>query len=180
MSVIHVTPFSKDKNLGKAYNQAFEKIGYNDWLCIRDIDTMFLTPNTPNIIEQYTKLYPETGIFTCLTNRISLAAKDQLYQGRISENSDIKYHIGIAESLEKSSMNKRTKILAPISGMLMVISKKIWDIHKFDESGLCLGVDNEYSTRISRHGLSIYRMDAVYIWHTYRIINGIHSKSHLL
>ncbi len=69
--MIHcVHPFRQDKNLGKAYNEAFKRCPDQDWLCLMDWDVMLLTHDAINIMTKYTEDYPDTGIFTCLTNRL--------------------------------------------------------------------------------------------------------------
>lgn len=176
--VIHFpTPFRRDKNLADAYNFVFERYCRpNDWVALRDIDTMFLTPDAPNIVEDYINLYPDTGIFTCYTNRLSLHAKDQLYRGMISPNTNILHHIRIAESLKHD--RSVTEINRKISGFLMVISFKTWEQFRFRGSA-CLGVDNDYSNEILEAGLKIRRMNGLYLWHSYRLLNGINDKKHL-
>jgi GT2 family glycosyltransferase len=177
--MIHVKiPYSEDKNLGKAYNLAFEDVEERDWVCLIDHDVMFLTPDTISMMHEYTRSYPETGIFTCFTNRIHPLSADQLLGGKLSENTDIKYHIQKAEEQKRYGV-KVTPINHIISGFLMLVSKRTWREIKFPEHGKCLGVDNEFSQQILDARKKIYRMDGVYVWHTYRVMNGIKHKEHL-
>ncbi len=37
----------------------------NDWVCMRDGDTMFMLPNWGHQIKHYIEKYPDTGLFTC-------------------------------------------------------------------------------------------------------------------
>ncbi len=173
-----ISPWRADKDLGKAYNDAFKLIGEDDWLCLRDKDTLFLTHDAPKIIESYVDMLPNAGIFTCYTNRISLSSKHQLLQDKIDDRADMRLHIQIAEM--KKQKFTYTELHSFISGFLMVISKRTWNDHKFKEGAGCLGIDNEYSQRILDAGLKIVRMNSVYLWHSYRLLNGIHSKKHLL
>ncbi len=172
------TPYRRDKNLGKAYNAEFEKVDLNDWVCLRDLDTLFLTQDAPNIIENYTEQFPQTGIFTCYTNRISPLAKDQLFDKRLFNETNIVRFLKSAENIKQN--NTVQEITTPISGMLMVISKRTWLKFPFPEDGKCLGVDNIYSKTILDSGLKIYRMNAILIWHSYRILNGVANRKHLL
>ncbi len=183
MIIHYLTPYDSKKDLGRAYNNAFRSlddgwVAEDDWLCLRDIDTLFLTPDAPNIIESYVKKHPDAGILTCYTNRISPASPMQLLNGKFSEDRDILTHIKIAEYQKK--VKTSTEINTPISGMLMVISMKTWSEFKFKEGGKCLGVDNIYSQQILDAGLKIIRMDSLYIFHTYRMLNGVKNKTHLL
>lgn len=177
--MIHVkTPYAEDKNLGRAYNTAFEDVEERDWVCLRDHDTLFLTPDAISIMHEYTRNFPDTGIFTCRTNRIHPLAKDQLVGGIVSENTDIRYHIQLAEQMRSLGVTV-SEINHVISGFLMLISKKTWREIKFPENMKCLGVDNFYSQAILDAGKKIYRMESVYLWHSYRLTNGITNKEHL-
>lgn len=177
--MVHVKiPFDLDKNLGRAYNKAFEDVEERDWVCLIDHDVMFLTPDAIGLMHEYTRSYPETGIFTCFTNRIHPLATDQLLDGKVSENTDMQYHVEKAHQQKRHGI-KVTSINHVISGFLMLISKKTWDQVKFPEGGKCLGVDNAYSEAVLNAGKKIYRMDSLYVFHLYRLKNGIKDKSHL-
>lgn len=176
--MIHVkTPFDLDKNLGRAYNKAFEGIQETDWVCLIDHDVMFLTPDAIGLMHEYVRSFPETGIFTCYTNRIHPLAADQLLDGKINENTCVKYHTERAYNQKRFGITV-TEINHMISGFLMLISKRTWNELKFPETMKCLGVDNFYSQAVLDAGKKIYRMESLYVWHTYRI-NDIKDKSHL-
>lgn len=172
-----VFPYDVDKNLGKAYNETFQKYDDEDWLIIKDHDVLILLPETIKHIHEYIKLYPGTGIFTCFTNRI--ANSEQLLNGKVNEDDSIRIHIGLALK-QLSQLYKITELKKPVSGMLMVIKKEVWNEVKFAENALCLGVDNDYHLRMIATGRKILRMDGIYVWHTYRLINGIKDKRHLV
>lgn len=177
--MIHVcTPFDRQKNLGRAYNEAFRRCPDGDWLCVIDRDVMFLTPDAIEIMYQYVEQFPNAGMFTCFTNRIHPLAKDQLYLGAPSDNADVRHWEYIARTQAKSKM-KVTEINRHISGFLMLIPKTTWDKVKFFETGQALGVDNQFSGDVLAAGMSIYRMDRLIVWHSYRLEN-IRDKSHLL
>ena len=177
--MIHIkTPFALDKNLGRAYNEAFEGVPDGDWVCLIDRDVCFLSPNSIPIMHEYIKQWPDTGIFTCFTNRIHQLATDQLYFDEPSEDDRVSNWEKIAEQQEDSKLDV-TEIKHPISGFLMLISKKTWNEIKFFPDGSCLGVDNVYSHDVLMTGRKIYRMDKIVVWHSYRLKN-IRDKSHLL
>ncbi len=178
MTVHIISPFRQDKNLGKAYNETMQLVPDGDWLCLKDMDTCFLTPDAGNIMLKYIELYPEAALFTCFTNRISTLSHMQLLNGKISENSDIRTHIKLAEQ-QKKKLHTATIINGTISGMLMLLSKEQWNEMPFVENDACLGVDTEYSRRLHANGKTILRMDGLYIFHTYRLMNGIYHKKHL-
>jgi GT2 family glycosyltransferase len=182
MTIHYPTPYSHEKDLGKAYNKAFSGSGVHegDWVCIRDMDTMFLTHDTPAVIEQYVLSNQHAGIITCFTNRISLASKEQLWGATLNTNPDISFHLRLAKQLVQGPKSV-TEIQGHISGFFMLISKRVWSKHRFMEgAGKMLGVDTDYCRRIREAGLPILRMNSIYVWHTYRFLTNINDKQHLL
>src|SRR5678810_234061 len=71
-----IEPYDNEKNLGRAYNEAMKYYNADDWVCLKDHDTLFLLPDTIRHISRYTELFPNAGILTCYTNR--LANREQL------------------------------------------------------------------------------------------------------
>jgi hypothetical protein len=178
MNVHIVKPYSLTKNLGKSYNETMSLIPDGDWACLMDYDTALLTPDCGVILHEYAAKYPESGVFTSYCNRIHPLAKDQLLDGVVSENFNMEYHIDRAYN-QKRFLYKVTELNHVISGFLMMVSKETWKETKFVESMQCLGVDNEFSATLLEKKKPIYRMEGVYIWHSYRIKNGITDKTHL-
>lgn len=178
MKVHIVIPYDVKKNLGKAYNQAVSLIPDGDAICIMDYDVQLLTPDAGKIIHHYANIYPN-NLLTCFTNRVHPLAKMQLLNGEISNNTDIKHHIELSEK-QKEHLYQVSEVTHWIAGMLMVLSKEFWKKHPFPENGRCLGVDTSYSITLKRRGYKILRMDGLYVFHQYRIINGIHNKKHLV
>jgi GT2 family glycosyltransferase len=177
--MIHIKiPFAEDKNLGRAYNQAFADVPDGDWVCLIDHDVLFLTPDAINLMYEYVRSFPETGIFTCYTNRIHPLSVEQLLNGQVSENFSIDFHTQLAYNQKRFGVTV-TEIKHVISGFLMLVSKKTWEKIKFPEHGKCLGVDNLFSQGVLNEGKKIYRMDSLYVWHSYRMTNGITNKDHL-
>ncbi len=179
--MIHcITPYREDKNLGLAYNNAMQHIPEGDWACITDWDVLMLLPDTIAHLNEYTRLFPNTGIFTCYASRTHhINTGLQGLPTGPSDDRDILNHINIAKEQTKQ-LYKTTDINRFISGYLMVISKETWNAHKFVDNMKCLDVDNIYSNKILQAGLPIRRMDGVYIWHTYRLGKDIKDTTHLL
>ena len=172
------TPFRIDKNLGLAYNEEFALCPDGDWLCLIDHDVLFLTPDAVNIMELYVEKYPDTGLFTCFTNRIHPLAINQLVDGVPSDNDCIGYWQERAYN-QKRLLPQVTPIGHEVSGFLMLISKAVWQsVGGFLDTGVALGVDNKFSWRLLHAGKSIARMDALLVWHSYRL-KDIKDKSHL-
>lgn len=179
MNVHILQPFDTEKNLGRAYNRAMQLIGDDDYGCLCDMDTCFLTPDAGEILFNYAVQNGSAALLTCVTNRVSTLSVQQLYGGTVSNNTDIRFHIRLAEQ-QKRHLYKTTVIPGNISGMLMMISKKHWKENNFSEEGKCLGVDTEYATRLHEEGKVILLMNGLYIFHSYRLIKGICNKTHLI
>lgn len=172
-----ITPYRTDKNLGKAYNDAIALLPGDCFVCLTDIDLLFLTPEQPAIIEGYCNRFPN-ALLTCFTNRVSNLAGVQMLGGSASDNPNILDHINIAQQIKGD--DTVTPILrGEISGYLMAFHKSLWDEIKFDEGIGCLAVDTYFSRKVVKSGRKILRMNGVYVWHTYRMWKDIKDKSHL-
>lgn len=173
------TPFALDKNLGRAYNNEFKHVAPEDYVCLRDYDTLFLLPDTIPHLYGYVQKYPEIDIFTCYANRNHVSLPNQLLDGYTSTNVDIKTHIELAQR-QTHYLYDVTEIKGNIAGFFMLISKRLWTHVKFPETMKCFGVDFAYSALLRQHKVPVYRMDGIYLWHTYRLQYGVDNKKHLL
>lgn len=172
------SPYSFEKNLGQAYNEYFKLVPKEeDWICFTDLDSMFLIPEIGNQLQNYINKYPETGLFTCLTNRVGNL--EQCYKGEISNNSDILYHKKIAIQLKEQNNLKVKELKNIISGHLMLIQKGNWRrVGGFKNNGV-LAIDNDFSKKILLNRMKILLMEEVYLLHYYRFLEGISYKQHL-
>lgn len=182
MNIHIISPFRNDKNLGLAYNESMSLIPDGDWAVLKDIDTLFLTPEQPALIQDYIDRFPATGLFTCFTNRVSDLSYMQLIEGRLSVNMEMNYWISKAR--KQRVITTATEIQRDISGFLMVLSKETWKKFPFDEmpfpeKGGCIGIDTLYGRTLRASGLKIMRMDAILMWHTYRAWTSVTDKNHL-
>lgn len=179
--MIHYSsPYSVDRDLGKAYNDAMQNISSeDDWMCFTDADSMFLTPNYGHQLDEIVKIYPTHGILTCLTNRVGNL--DQCYNKHINDDPDIRNHKRIALKLQRENKIEVQDTIHVISGMLMLIKKSTWTlIHGAPEGKGLLSIDNHISQRVLNEGMKIGIMQGVYIFHFYRLDTGIHNKDHLI
>lgn len=171
----YFVPTSDYKDLGEAYNYYSDLVPHEeDWIVIKDRDVLFLQEQYHDIIKDAIRNYPNTGLFTCLTNRVG--EKRQCYLNRISEDSDIRNHKMIANQLKG---NKTCTIIEPpISGMVMIFKKRTWIKTGGFKNGL-LGVDNDFSYRVKKAGLDTKIINGLYVFHYYRLCQGIGYKQHL-
>lgn len=168
-------PFSFDKDLGKAYNEAMAK-ETDEYSIIFDIDAMFLLPSTPALVDQYVKAYPNAALLTGWASRAHPSSAQRYHT---MNEGNILHAIHEAERLERRPMSVR-KIAKNLTGFFMVIKKSTWNKYKFKEGIGCLGVDTDYWQKLIEGGETILLMETVLVWHTYRLKNGIKSKAHLL
>jgi hypothetical protein len=173
--MIFVTPYRTDKNLGKCYNDIMRMS--EETVCFTDGDTMFLTPNFGHIIEDYHQRFPD-AVLTCRTNRIHPLSKQ--LDGKMDEECNVRKLIIKAE--ERKGLKTVTEIKPGegLSGLLMVVPKSVWKKVPFIENGGCLGVDSQFRIDLHAHGIKTYIMDAVFVFHQYRLLNGGGYKKHLL
>lgn len=174
--IYYFTPYALDKNLGAAYNHYMELLpNDDDWACFIDGDACFLTPDWGSVISNVVDQYPDTGMFTCYTNRI--ANPQQLYCGKFSENADIRYHRNIAIVCRQVNPHKVSDLSRPISGIMMIIQKKTWRDFPFKD-GL-LSVDNDISNRLLKAGKKVRLIKGIYMFHYYRFNEGRKNVKHL-
>lgn len=172
-----VIPYREDRNLGKAYNDTFTLIPDEDWLCITDYDVLMLLPDTIRQLYKYIEQFPDADMFICWANR-TFATNAQIYNGAVNDDSDIRNHIKIAKELSQQPISV-TQIFQNVSGFLMLIPKRTWLQIKFVEDLKCLGVDTMFSQAMLAANKKIYRMNSIYVFHTYRLENGVQDKTHL-
>lgn len=176
--MIHYSsPFDLSGNIGKAYNYEMSRLpNDDDWMCFTDADTCFLTSNYGRQLQIIVDMYPNTGMFTCLTNRVGQVR--QCYEHKISDNPDIRFHRKIALELANTRPYEVEDLGIAISGHMMLIKKATWNANKFSEEGI-LGVDNKISRKLLMKGYKILLMRGVYIFHYYRFNEDVRQKTHL-
>lgn len=172
--------YSISKNYGAAINKACSLVPKDDdWICLTDMDTMFLRPDTGeqlfDIVEKYKGKYQLIG---CVTNR--LAKTYQLYGDSFSEERDISKHIDIANELH----NKKYAIVEPlnkvVAGCFMLFPKWVWSKFLFEENTPCF--DTIFSNDILDSGGNIGIARGIYQFHLYRMWSDdpINYVKHLL
>lgn len=162
--------------MGKYYNEFLSLLPDDSYACLSDGDVMWLTSDYGNLVYEYTSKYPN-AVLTCRTNRIGCPY--QKLPGINVNNHDIVYHKSIAEQVKKKlyTVTDISKQSYPMSGMLMVIKKSIWqEVGGFKWDGM-LGIDNAFFKALQEYDKQILVMEGLYVYHQYRI-DG--SKKHLV
>lgn len=176
--IYYFKPFSLEKNIGKEYNKYMSLLpNDNDYGVLCDGDTMFIQDNWGNIISNVVNRNPDV-VFTCLTNRVRIGSP-QLVNGKISNDGNVGNHRKIAERLSKINGLKTVETKDNISGFFMVIPKSIWNKIRFDESKGILGVDWDYCEKLRKENIKIHVMHGLYMFHYYRLNEGIKHTKHL-
>jgi GT2 family glycosyltransferase len=171
------TPYDTDKNLGKAYNEYCRLVPESDWICLMDGDCMFLNSNFGHIATQYIKSYPKTALFIPVVNRVG--KNSQCYGDKISQDPDIRHHKKIADKCSKKIEVKNMNHIRLPSMPCFLFSKKLWTtVGGFDETGRILGVDVRFSQKAMKVG-DCLRMNGLYMFHYYRLNEGVRSLDHV-
>ncbi len=180
MKIHFIIPWDDYGNLGKAYNQAMKKVGLNDWVCFLDMDAMHSTHFAPLYIKGIINEHKEDGfgLYSCMTNRIG--NQEQIAPGSKWDDDTLSYNRALGDVIFNKYYRKVKLATKPISGVLLLTSKKAWRAAGgFSEDLKLLGVDNDYHKRIEAAGYNVGIMQGIYVIHYYR--NGKQSnKSHLL
>lgn len=160
----HVVPW-KTGNIGGGLNEAIALLPDDAWVCVRDGDTLFLTPQWGKQIEAVVEAQREHyAVIGAMTNR--LRSPEQLHGGRISDEVDIGVHVGIA----KERWNAYGTAVRPLqdvaAGMLMIFSKQSWRTHPFVEKSIYFDrlFCEEARSRGGRIGVAL----GLYLFHLYR------------
>lgn len=178
-----VIPYSTDKRLFEAYDREVMLLENDtDWVCFLDGDTAFLTHNWGHVIADYTKKYPDTGLFTCYASRCHY--QWQLPPQSRMEEPSILYHRMMAKQLDRNYQGQVMELKKIIAGHLMVIQKSTWvqirdELKKTTASKKILGVDTKISHAVMRTGKKIRLMQSIYLLHYLRMAEGINNTSHL-
>jgi GT2 family glycosyltransferase len=180
--IYYSIPWNTEKNIGVYYNQMMNMVNDDDYVCFIDADATFTTTFFGKQLEDIVTKYKECGFFTCVTNRVGCVWQ---LSGSI-DSDNIKEHREYGQEIYDKYYDSVTQIndqVNALSGVLILVSKRIWKtIGGFSENGM-LGVDNDFYFKALSQNQIIYRMDGVYLYHWYRggdMSRSLESKKHLL
>ncbi len=178
--VWHIVPASGDKDLGGAINMQIEPIPDNDWICLRDGDTMFLHSDWPKQIEDIiSKHGNEFDLIGCKTNR--LGCKWLLHNGVASQDPNVLNHYQIAVDLHDKHYSDVEYLDNTLAGFFMLFPKKTWNRTRFPEGLFHQNkfIDFMFSHEVYKWG-RIGLAKGLYIFHFYRFNKNIKDISHLI
>lgn len=171
--VHYFTPASGDKNLGRAYNKACEMVvDKDDWICIRDGDTMFLTPDWAPQIEAIIERNKDAfDVISCYTNRLGL--RYQLLNGNFSADTNITNHVRLAFLQRNKHWDEVVPSPDYTAGLFILFKRSLWDEIKFAD-GLTqtknnIFVDADFTQTVLKKKKKIGLAKGIYLFHLYRI-----------
>lgn len=167
MKIHYSTPYSTEKNFGKAINDFCALVPEGDWICIRDGDSMFLGPDWGYQISQILiRQGKDYDLLGCITNR--LGRPIQLAPGVDYNNHDMKYHYEKSISFRCKDCYTIKDITSTklVAGLLMLFPKSLWNEIKFKENTPFF--DDEFSKEVVKRGGRLGLMTGVYVYHWYR------------
>lgn len=182
MQIHYIQPFAVDKNIGRAYNEACERIPSGDWVCITDQDVMFLLPDTKAQIDAIVQRDIKNGqpyhLYTCVTNR--LGEGWQLHNNVRSDNPDVMYHMSVARTRRFNYGMDVVPYTHSVGGFFMLFSVNVWAALLFEERSIYF--DTIFTDKIRRLGGKVGLMLGVYVFHLYRFgqPDPEHKSNHLI
>lgn len=178
-TIRYVIPYDTSKNIGKSYNEAFNGLNDNDFVCFMDGDTIFLDSHFGSKIEQILNENPQINAATCLTNRV--ACEWQVWDRVNWFNENMLDHNRITEDVWKrfGTQVKDVTNNQLMSGVMILLRKETWKkIGGFKEDGM-LGVDNDIHQKLIDNNEKLWLLNGIYVYHKYRF-GDISNKKHLL
>jgi hypothetical protein len=166
LNIYYFTPARGDKNLGKAFNDHCRLVpNDNDWIVLRDGDSMFVQTDYAEVIEKALALDGHKfGLIGCYTNR--LRGLHQLHDRKFSNNHDVNHHWEIAKEYKGKEGIEDLKDKG-VAGVFMAFQKKTWKLAGgFAENSIVC--DTNLNLKVRKLRLRIGLIRGLYIYHAYR------------
>ena len=166
----YLFPYSTEKNIGKAYNDAIGSLipEPNDWIVIKDGDAMFLTPEWGRQIDEVSKT-TDFDLIGCVTGR--LRSKTQLYKGRFDSVCNMYMNFDNAREAESLFWGQVEEV-SRIAGMFMMFQYKTWQKVRFQEG--TVKADMAFNRNVKSLGGKVGIIKGLYCFHGYRLWERTH------
>lgn len=166
---IAYAPKSYGMNLGRCYNEYMERLKDGEFALFIDHDAMFVHDSWKEIVSDIaTKHTDEVALFISRTNRIN-----NPYQrlNLLEENHRVEDHCIFSGELANRFSTTTTECakLPSSSGVIIMLSKKTWEKHKFSDGFLKVDNNMHLSHRASND--PVYIMNGMHVYHFYRADN---------
>jgi Methyltransferase domain len=177
--IYYSSPYSVEKNLGRAYNSFMSLIPRPiDFGCLVDADAVFTTCNYGHLIRSAIDENPGVRMFTALTNRIGCQWQIDPAAPIGDDIREHRQHGAELMALHGTATRAITGDQIPGSGFFMLVRRDLWQRFKFCEEGM-LAVDTDFFRRVMESGEPILQLQGLYVYHWYRGGNS-QDISHLI
>lgn len=166
MKFHYISPYSREKNIGGAINDAISCItaGSEDWIVLTDHDILFLLPDTKAHIEQILEA-TTYGVLGCMTNRIGV--QEQLFEGEFIESGDISLHMEIAKHSWKNHGDSIKPTTGFLGAFMLCFRVSVWQqLDGFKEKAI--NFDKIFVDKARFMHFKIGIMEGIYCFHLYR------------
>lgn len=163
--ILCMTPFDADRNLGRAYNEAMQRlppgsIPSGSWAVFLDHDAMWTTPHWHRQISEAIVAQPDAGAFTACANRIYRPWQ----QAGDPSSHDIVAHRAFGAERTKVRTLLDITDADPLGGVVLAVSRDAWDkVGGFADGMAC--VDHMMHLALARAGLRVYLIEGLYVYH---------------
>lgn len=167
--IYEFTPYAQDKRYGKVLNDCVSITPQDSWICIRDRDTMYLDPNSGDLLYEAIRDNPDCKFFTCSTNRV--------FGQPLSDNTDILNHF--KKTFEKREEKSYIEVTGVVPAFFWLFHRSVWEENKFDELPIIanhMSFDARWTKRLN---IKKIRIEHLYIFHFYRLNKHHREYSHL-
>lgn len=176
--IYHITPYLTG-DIGKGINDTIRCLPDDAWVCLRDIDTMFLLPQQPSWLEEIVAS-TKYDVLGARCNR--LGDKHQLWGENISDVDSITHHMAIARLACRAHGQNVVAVSDQniLAGFFLLFKKSVWEAIPFEERSIQF--DILWNNKLIEAGYKRGLIPGMYLWHTYRLgaDNPRSSISHLL
>lgn len=159
----YISPYATDGNIGRAINEACALVPDGDWICLRDGDAMFTTPDWGRTIDNVVRGHGDKyDLFGAVTNRIGW--KHHQVPGMFDE-WDYRKHVEAGQILRDTHGTHVTATSELIAGFFMLFSKDTWGRIRFTEDRRRARLfDGDFSRQVGRRAV----IQGLYLFHAYR------------
>lgn len=163
--IYHFTPWLTG-NIGGGINACIRLLPDDAWVCLRDGDTSFLSPQWGAQVEAIVAEHGDTyDLIGAMTNRIR--APYQLHDGVLSDEADLSRHVAIATDRWTEHLTAVAPVpYGPIAGFLMLFRKSTWARHPFAEHSIYF--DQQFTDAVRHNGGKVGVALGLYVLHLYR------------
>jgi len=162
----HIVPWASDRDLAGFYN--FHILNApTEWVLFTDRDVLMPSPEYGLHVDEVIKRHGDKiSLFTCMTNRVGTSYQ---VNARMWKVEDMSKHVEAAKIAWRAHGSNVVDITndSPISGMFMLVNKRLLSAQKIEGSGL-LGIDNKLHYIAQETGQRVGLAKGIYCYHYYR------------